>query len=260
MDTALYPAAPEMAPLQKYRSDFPSQSIETLDTLAAQSPNLAKWRVLAADGRIVSSYVLIGPRTEAVPIRLGLIGGIRISDFLSTISIAKVLVELDLAPLAARDFALFAYPVANPGRAAGTDVDFENSFWKGSSDPVIRFFERELTTGGFDGVIAVRSDEPVAGFQIQISSGIIGKEVLWHTLELPQKMVPLASEPIRILRPTEDARHSFTSFGHLCPGRFSLVIRTPKNAPAENQISAIAFTIKQILLDYRSLVSQVDRI
>jgi hypothetical protein len=162
--------------------------------LAAQSPNLAKWRSVTADGRIVSSYVLIGHRMGRVPIRLGLVGGIRIFDFLSTISIAKLLLELDLAPVVARDFALFAYPVANPSRALGTEPDFDTSFWKGSPDPVIRFFERELTTGEFDGLVAVRGDEPLAGFQIQISSDIIGKEVLWRALELPQKVVPLADE------------------------------------------------------------------
>jgi len=114
--------------------------------------------------------------------------------------------------------------------------------------------------GEFDGVIIVRGDEPVTGFQIQISSDIIGKEVLWRALELPQKVVPLADEPIQILRQTEDTEHSLTNLGHLCPSRFSLVIRTPKNAPAGNQISAITFAIKQILLHYRSLVRQVDKI
>ena len=106
----------------------------------------------------------------------------------------------------------------------------------------------------------MRGGEPVTGLQIQISSGIILKEVLWRALELPQKVVPLADEPIQILRQTEDVKHSFPNLGQLCPSRFSLVIRAPRKAPAENQIFAIAFTIKQILLHYRSLVRQVDKI
>jgi hypothetical protein len=260
MDTAFYPSVAGKAALHKHYTDLASQSIEPLHTLAAKSPNLAKWRSVAGDGQIVPSYVLIGPRIGRVPIRLGLCGGLRIFDFLSTISIAKLLAELDLVPVIAQDFALFAYPLANPSRALGDEPDFDISFWKGSSDPVIRFFEQELIMGEFDGVIAVRGDEPVTGFQIQISSGIIGKEVLWRALELPQKVVPLADEPIQILRQTEDTKHSFTNLSHLCPSRFSLVIRTPKSAPAGNQISAIAFAIKQILLHYRSLVRQVDRI
>src|SRR6516165_4743034 len=260
MDTALYPPVARKAGLHKHYTDFACQSFEPLDILAAKSPNLAKWRSFAVDGQIVPSYVLIGPRIGRIPIRLGLFGGVRIFDVLSTISISKLLVELDLAPLIAQDFALFAYPLANPSRALGDEPDFDTSFWKGSSDPVIRFFEQEFAMGEFDGLIAVRGDEPVTGFQIQISSGIIGREVLWRALELPQKVVPLADEPIQILRQTEDTKHSFSNLGHLCPSRFSLVIRTPKNAPAENQISAMAFTIIQILLYYRSLVREVDRI
>ena len=97
MDTALYPPVVEKAGLHNHYTDLACQSIEPLDTLAAKSPNLAKWRSVAVDGAIVPSYVLIGPRIGRVPIRLGLFGGIRIFDLLSTISIAKLLVELDLA-------------------------------------------------------------------------------------------------------------------------------------------------------------------
>ena len=260
MDTALNPSVAGKAALHNHYTNRAGESIEPLEMLAAKSPNLARWRSVVVDGQIVPSYVLIGPRIGRVPLRLGLFGGIRSFDFLGTVSIAKLLVELDLAPMIAQDFALFAYPLANPSRALRAEPDFDTSFWKGSSDPVIRFFEQELTMGEFDGVIAVRGDEPVTGFQIQISSGIIGKEVLWRALELPQKVVPLADEPIQILRQTEDTKHSFSNLGHLCPSRFSLVIRTPKSAPAENQISAMAFTIIQILLYYRSLVREVDRI
>jgi hypothetical protein len=118
MDTAFYPSVAGKGALQNHYTDLASQSIEPLDMLAAKSPNLAKWRSVAVDGQIVPSYVLIGPRIGRVPIRLGLFGGVRTHDFLSTISIAKLLVELDLAPIIAQDFALFAYPLANPSRGS----------------------------------------------------------------------------------------------------------------------------------------------
>jgi hypothetical protein len=127
------------------------------------------------------------------------------------------------------------------------------------SDPVIRFFEQELTMDKLDGVIAVRGNEPVAGFQIQVSSRLIAAEVLWRALELPQKLVPLANEPVQLFPQTESARHSFANLSHLCPRPFNLTIRTPRNAFPENQISAFAFTIKQIRAGYRSLVRQADR-
>jgi hypothetical protein len=259
MDAALYSSALAEVPPEMSHTDSALQALQPLDALADQSRNLAKWRSVAVDGRVVPSYVLIGPRAGRVPIRLALIGGIRPSDVLSTISIVKVLVELDLGPLIAQDFALFAFPLANPSRALQTEPDFDTSFWQNAPDPVVRFFERELILDELDGMIAVRANEPIAGFQIQVSSRVIAKEVVWPALELPQKLVPLANDPIQIFPQTENSKPSFANLGHLCPKPFSLIIRTPKNAPSENQISAVAFSIKQILLHYRSLVRQADR-
>ena len=248
------------APIEIPVGDPAGQTLQHLETLADQSQHLARWRSIVLDGRVVPSYVLIGPRTGRVPIRLALFGGLRPSDVLSTASIVKLLLELDLASLIAQDFALFGYPLANPARSLEAEPDFDTSFWKDSVDSVVRFFEHELTTGELDGVIAVRGNEPVAGFQIQASSRIIATEVLWRALELPQKLVPLASEPVQILSQTEGPSHSFVDLRHLCPKPFSLTIRTPRNAPSENQISAATFSIKEILLHYRSLVHQAARI
>jgi hypothetical protein len=226
-----------------------------LDFLTDESPGLAKWRGLAVDGRIVPSYVFIGPRGGRVPIRLALLAGIESGDLLGTQAIVKLLVDLDLAPLLAQDFALFGYPIANPHRISGHFPDFTGDFWKSASDPVIQYFEQELTANELDGILAVKANEPIAGFQIQVSSRVIASEVLWPVLELIQRLVPLASEPILIVPQLPNNRHSLFSLGHARPGPFSLMIRTPKHMPAENQISAIVFSVEQILHHYRVLVS-----
>jgi hypothetical protein len=226
-----------------------------LDLLTAESPGLAKWRGLAVDGRVVPSYVFIGPRGGRVPIRLALLGGIESGDLLGTHAIIKLLVELDLAPLLAQDFALFGYPIANPRRACGHFPDFTDDFWKGEPDPVIRYFEQELTANELDGIIAVKANEPIAGFQMQVSSRVIASEVLWPVLELVQRLVPLANDPIQIFPQLPNTPHSLFSLGHTRPGPFSLMIRTPRHVPVENQISAIVFSVEQILHHYRVLVS-----
>jgi hypothetical protein len=260
MDVLPFSAPHAKIPLQYAHSDPAGQTLQNLEVLADQSQNLARWRPLLVEGQVVPSYVLIGPRTGSVPIRLALVGGTRATDLLSTIAIVKVLLELHLAPLIAQDFALFAYPLANPARLTQPEPDFDTSFWKDSADPVVRFFEHELTVDELDGMIAVRGNEPVAGLQIQASSRVIAAEVLWRALELPQKIVPLATEPVQIFTRTEAPTHSFSNLRHLCPKPFSLIIRTPGNAPAANQISAVAFSIKQILFHYRSLVHQAGRV
>jgi hypothetical protein len=239
-------------------SDPQEQLWNPLDSLALESAGLAKWRSLAVDRQVVPSYVFIGPRGGKIPIRLALLAGIESEDWLSTNAIVKLLVELDLAPLLAQDFALFSYPLANPHRAAGRRPDFTTDFWKGASDSVIRYFEQEFAENQLDGIIAVKANEPIAGFQIQVSSRMIATEVLWPTLELAQRLVPLASEPIQIFPRLQSNRHSLFSLGHTRPGPFSLMIRTPKHMPLENQISAIVFSVKQILHCYRVLVSHAD--
>jgi hypothetical protein len=225
-----------------------------LDLLAVEPAGLAKWRSLAVEGRTVPSYVFIGPRGGAVPIRLALLAGIESEDLVSTNAIVKLLVELNLAPLLAQDFALFGYPVANPQRVSRRAPDFTIDFWKCKSDPVIRYFEQELTENQLDGIIAVKANEPIAGFQIQVSSRLIAAEVLWPALELVERLVPLASDPIQIFPRLQNNCHSLFSLGHARPGRFTLMICTPKHIPFENQISAIVFSVKQILHYYRVLV------
>src|ERR1700737_4740264 len=155
MNTTLSLSAYSELPPDLADADPAQQIWLPLDMLVAESPSLAKWRGLAVDGRVIPSYVFIGPRGGSVPIRLALLGGIQSEDLLSTNAIVKLLVELDLAPLLAQDFALFGYPCANPRRHSAPLPDFETEFWKGSSDPVIRFFERELVGNELDGVIVI---------------------------------------------------------------------------------------------------------
>jgi hypothetical protein len=108
---------------------------EPLDLLAEESSGLAKWRGFAVDGHVIPSYVFIGLRGGSVPIRLALLGRIQPEDLVSTSAIVKLLVELDLSPLLAKDFALFSYPVANPVRVSHRSPDFSTDFWTDARDP-----------------------------------------------------------------------------------------------------------------------------
>jgi hypothetical protein len=225
---------------------------EPLDLVAEESASLAKWRSFAVDGNVIPSYVFIGPRGGSVPIRLALLGGFGAEDFVSTGAIAKLLVELDLAPLLAQDFALFSDPVANPDRVSSHSPNFSTGFWTGAPNATIRCLEREFAENHPDGIIAAKGNEAISGFQMQVSSKLIASEVLWPALEIVQRLVPLANEPVQILPQLQNSQ--------LGPASFSLIIRTPRHVPSENQISAIAFSVKQILRHYRALVSHGDEL
>jgi hypothetical protein len=87
---------------------------------------------------------------------------------------------------------------------------------------------------------------------MQVSSKLIATEVLWPALEIVQRLVPLADEPVQTYPQLQNSL--------LGPASFSLIIRTPRHLPFENQISAIAFSVKQILQHYRVLVSRADEL
>lgn len=229
-----------------------------LESLIGKSSNLARWKTMHIANQALPSFVLIGPRGGGVPIRLALAGGLRPDETLSSKAIAKLLVELELAPLLAQDFALFGYPVANPVRGDGREPDFELDFWQGVDDPVVDFFERELAGNELDGVIGLYGNDSTPGFQIQVSSRVIATEVLWPAVEFAERLVPLAAEPIRYFPRLSRPKTAFHDLRHLCPRPFSLTIHTPRRVPFENQVSAIAFSIKQILYRYRSLIGHAE--
>jgi hypothetical protein len=252
-------------PAQEASTDRPNAASadeiwEPLDLLAEESAGLTKWRGFAVDGQVIPSYVFIGRRGGSVPIRLGLLGRLEPEDLVSTSAILKLLVDLDLAPLLAKDFALFCYPAANPARVSRRSPDFSTDFWTDAPDPTIRYFEHELAGNKLDGIIAAKGNEAISGFQIQVSSRVIATEVLWPALEIVQKFIPLAAEPIQVFPPLQNSQHSLFSLGQSRPGAFSLMIRTPRDMPFENQISAIVFSVKQILHHYRTLVDYANKL
>jgi hypothetical protein len=260
MNKALSVSASQQVATQVSNADSAHEIWEPLELLAEKSAGLAKWRSFAADGHVIPSYVFIGPRGGSVPIRLALLGGIQAEDLISTKAIVKLLVELELAPLLAQDVALFSYPVANPARISRHPPDFSTDFWTDAPDPTIRYLEQELAGNQLDGIIAAKGNQAIAGFQIQVSSRVIATEVLWPALEIVQRLVPLAHEPIQAFPQLQNNQHSLFNLGQSRPGPFSMIISTPKHMPSENQISAIAFSVKQILSRYRTLVYHADKL
>ncbi|MBV8900556.1 MAG: hypothetical protein JOY92_10660 [Verrucomicrobia bacterium] len=240
--------------------ELDENALAPLNNLADRSPGLARWRSFHAGGKVIPSFVLIGPRGRDLPIRLALIAGLSAGDTVATAALAKLLIELDLASLLAQDYALFGYPQANPHPWDGDGRAFTNDFWRGSIDPAVRFFEQELERNEFDAVVFIRGDQPISGFQIRTCSRLIATEVLWPAVELAQRFVPLASEPIRLWLPSGFEPASIFNTGHLRPRPFCLSLCTPRQQPGENQISAIVFSLKQILQGYRAALRYAERL
>ena len=61
----------------------------------------------------ISKFLLLGQRGGGRPIRIALFAGFDAEALETTVALTRLLLQLELAPSLARDYALFGYPVVN---------------------------------------------------------------------------------------------------------------------------------------------------
>jgi hypothetical protein len=188
--------------------------------------------------------VFVGMRQEQVPMRLVIFAGNDQKNAVGSLALLKLLVDLDLAPLLAHDYALFFY-LSIP-REAESYRDFErwNVHWGKRPLP------EELLATDADGFISIHTNDSVGGLQIEASDRTIANEVAWPAVVRASKIQPSDAEPVRSV---PGAAGAWFDYDGLPPNAFKLAIWTPWVAEPENQIAAIGIALKEILLQYRSL-------
>jgi len=82
---------------------------EPLESISSYPSHLVRWRECADSRFKLTSYVFIGQRTNNLPVRMAFVAGLRSHDELAQRALAKLLVELEVAPLVGSDYALFSY-------------------------------------------------------------------------------------------------------------------------------------------------------
>jgi hypothetical protein len=236
-----------------YPRCFPG-AFEPFETISAYPSHLVRWRECSDAGFILSSYVFIGQRTGNVPVRMAFVAGLRSRDPMAMRGLAKLLVELEVAPLAAADYALFSYAVTGPSEL-DLDSDFSHDLppeTPPEGQTIARVIETDLKRNDVDGVISLATNEHLSGFQIETDCELIAAEVAWPSLEVAGRFVPLADEPVRVLTPGILGCARGGDQG-IPKQMFGLTIRTPQTSPPEDQISAIVFSSIRILRQYRKL-------
>jgi hypothetical protein len=192
----------------------------------------------------VPGLVFVGQRQEEVPVRLVIFAASEQKDSVGSLALLKLLVDLDLAPLLAHDYALFCFlnfpqePKTYFGRQQ------RNVHWGKIPLP------HELLTYNIDGFISIRANDSVGGLQIEASDQTIANEVAWPAVVRAGRIQPLDAEPVRCVQTGEV---SWASISDLPSNAFRLAIRTPWVGETDNQIAAIGIALKEILLQYRSL-------
>lgn len=88
----------------------------------------------------------------------------------------------------------------------------------------------------------------------------LAAEVLWPAVELAQRFVPLAPEPIQPWPSSGPEPAWIFQTGHLRPRPFCVSLCTSRQQPSESQMAALVFALKQILRHYRAAVGYAGRL
>jgi hypothetical protein len=241
------------SPPQVHFGWLPEPGFEPLDSISSSPSHLVRWRECADSKLKLSSYVFIGQRTSNLPVRMAFVAGLRSHDDLAQRALAKLLVELEVAPLVGSDYALFSYAVM---RESNDDMGepFTNDWLDESSgvQPILQVLESDMASSDVDGFISIVTNERASGFRIETDSELIATEVAWPALEVAGRFVPLAEEPVKVL-PSAILRRQLGLGRGIPKQMFGLTLHTPEDSGPVEQVSAIVFSSIRVLQAYRKL-------
>jgi hypothetical protein len=212
--------------------------------LLAESENIFALPQSGRHDGTLPGLVFVGKRQEHVPIRLVMFAGP--DDTVGNFALLKLLVDLDLASLLAHDYALFCY-LNIPGLETFSELEDYSLRWRQRPLPV------ELRTLDPDGFISIQTNDAVSGLQVEASDRTLANEVAWPAVSLASKICQLDAEPVR-------CTNAWFHPNEVPNNAFKLTVHTPWMDDAENQIAAIGLTLKEFLLQYRSLRNYAKRL
>ncbi len=237
-----------------------------LEAAADSSSLLAHSHDARVAGRAwnIPKFLLLGQRGGGQPIRVAIFAGLDAGSADTALAVARLLLQFELAPALARDYALFAYPVVN---AEGFDTPakplahFERRYAADRPDDDVRFFKSELANWAFDGLLSLRSDPHADGFHAAVRSEVIGREVALPALETIARTLPSPAKPLLHCPDARHARFADLVHGKLVPPAssrphpFEIEIFAPSSLPIEQRVIGLFLIVQGILLNYRRMIS-----
>jgi hypothetical protein len=247
--------------------------LEILFDLSRHSESLMAARHPARAGGCdfeIPKFMLLGQRGGGKPIRIALFGGIDDHGSLDGIAaITRMLVQMEVQPSLARDYALFAYPLVNlfEYQEAETEIEpFDRRYAWERPDGDVRFFRTELRKWRFDGILTLRTDPAAHGFHGSVRSEVLAREVVRPALESVARVIPVKSRPIKVRPGDMSTRLADYSDGRLTappelrPYPFEAELFAPGDAPEELRIRSLFVAVHEILRNYRRLLAHAQDI
>lgn len=243
---------------------------EAVETGLLESGSLGGF-LAGGRGYELHRFTLRGEADGNTTVRLGLFATIHGDEPQG----ASALVELAKAsrrqPELFRGYEIQLYPLCNPtGYEDGTrhsrrGEDLNRQFWRGSSEPEVTIFEREIAARNFHGIVSLHADDTSDGVYGFVRGATISRELLAPALAAAARHLPINRAPVvdgfrahdGII---DEGYEGILSAGEIEPRPFEIVFETPALAPVEDQVAAAAAALETIVLRYRAMLSFGDAI
>lgn len=209
-------------------------------------------------------FLLLGERGGGIPIRLGLFSGLDAGQFDTIIALSRLLLQLELSPILAQDFAIFATPVTNLAGFSwemASLSEFQARYAAEVADGDVRYFQEDFAKWRHDGLIFLRSNGVNAGFSATTRSHVLANEVVLPALQALSPAVELARQPVKVLPQSDVAKFADWAAGRLLPRPetrpwpFEIELFAPADAPCEVRVRALFLAVVEILRRYRAFVA-----
>lgn len=217
----------------------------------------------------IPKFLLLGQRGGGKPIRIALFAGFDAGAIETTVALTRLLLQFELNPALARDYALFGYPVVN---VRGFDEDpqslrtFEARYAKDGMDQDVQFFRSQLRNWQFDGLLSLRLDPRADAFTATSRSKVLAQEVVQPSLEAIASKLPVSVKAVRLRAADRYARLADHAYGKLtapaseAPYPFEIEVFAPGSIPVEQRVTGLFLTVHEILRNYRRLISHGQNI
>ena len=245
-----------------------SRLLAPLDELARRSDHLLRKPLgenPATGEPVMPRYLFLGPQGGGDYLRLGIFATIHGDEPEGALAVIRFLEHLERHPDLARGYALFLYPVCNPTgfarrtRHSASGRDLNREFWKGSTEPEVRWLETEIWSHAFHGIVNLHSDDTSEGLYGFVNGAVLSENLLEPALLAAEKFLP------RNRRRRIDGFPARRGIIYECydgvlravPGLpqppFEITFETPQKAPIHLQVQAFQGALDAVLQEFQYL-------
>ncbi len=208
--------------------------------------------------------LLLGERGGGVPIRVGIFAGMDAGRLETVAATVRLLLQMELSPALARDYAIFAYPLVNApgfGPEAESHAVQQRRWARNGREQDAQYFRGELGRLAHQGLIQFRSSGVNTTFTATTRSELLAREVVAPALRQLAGLVPVGPEPVRVLSASVEAQRADYGAGRLVPvpgeqpWPFEIELYAPAAAPTELRACALFLATVEILRGYRRFIA-----